>query len=90
MHYHVMSTVGITTPVASLTFDNYEESMEMFVRLSNQLFSHLMEPDATSALQRAREAMEADDSMGSFSGTQAMGFVWQRCEEDQCLTATWN
>lgn len=87
-HYHVIPAVEMVVPLASTTFENYEDSLETYVRLSTELFAHAL-PLGDLAIEHARDATGDGEALGSCVGNEALAIVWLRCDGD-CASGTWN
>lgn len=87
-HYHVISSKGLRTAIASATFDSYEESLFVYVRLSTEFFSNIVGASALS-IENARKATANGKAHGAFCGTDDFAFVWMRCS-GTCVSGTWN
>jgi hypothetical protein len=85
-HYHVLSAVGFTIPLISVKFDNYEDSLEAYVKLSTGFFSHQFK-GGDLAIENARASTMG--GIGSLTGGQNLAIVWLRCE-GKCNSGTWN
>lgn len=88
-HYHLVMTRGGVFPMASVKYDNYEDSLVDYVGLSVRLFGHLQEHAGTLSVERAKQATCDGEAQGSFIGVPSMGLYWIRCE-DVCISYTWN
>ena len=87
-HYHVLSTRGLRSVIASVIFDTYEESLLVYTQLSTEFFQRLHGAEELS-IDNARLATENGKAAGAFVGTHDLAFVWMRCDE-RCASGTWN
>lgn len=88
MHYHVITAKNWTNALASIVFDNYEDSLLAYTTLSTELFAN-MNTDGQLSLENAREATLNGEAHGAYCGNDSIAFFWMRCNE-RCSSGTWN
>lgn len=87
-HYHVCPVVDVYTPLASIRYDNYEDSVAALVALSNAFYAH-RNRRGTLAIEYAQSATGYGDGEAAFIGPPGLGVLWVRCDSD-CISPTWN
>lgn len=87
-HFHVIPVVAMDIPLASLEFENYEDSLEAYVRLSTELYAK-HSPKGALAIENARAATYKDGAVGTWVGVKELSLVWLRCDSP-CFSNTWN
>lgn len=87
-HYHLITAVNLDQATASVVYDNYEDSVEAWVKLCTTLFTSVKE-DGTLSIEHAKAATENGKGFMAVSGTKALCVYWMRCE-DSCYSITWN
>lgn len=87
-HYHVSTVVNMFTALASVRYDNYEDSLQAYVALSNTLYAHRNRPGNLS-IENARQATENGEGEAALIGPEILAVLWCRCETD-CVSPTWN
>lgn len=87
-HFHLM-IVRHTYPVYVLRFDNYEDSLQTYVKFSTMFFSHLVSSSAL-AIEKARAATGGGTGEGAIVGPPNCAIMWMRCDMNPCMSGTWN
>lgn len=89
-HFHVCTGPRENIPVSDVLFDEYEDSVQCFVTLSNYLFSELRGSDYDLTIEQALEATGNGDNRGAFVGTHTLTVYWLRCEDEPHSIPAWN
>lgn len=90
-HYHVIAAVNTSTPVSSISYDSYEDSIESWVKLSTHFFGHLRDELGGMEIEKAKLATGNGTGTVEIArvGTNSLCFYWTLCEET-CYSITWN
>lgn len=83
-----MPTVGGSTAICTLRYENYEDALYRFVALTTTMFSANVEDNEGLSIESALAATA--DGNGASSGDEVLGFVFLPCEDEPCVAATWN
>lgn len=87
-HFHVMM-VSWPHPLVSLPFDNYEDSLVTYVKLSNAFYGHNVKSGQLS-LENAKHSTMNGEADGSYMGAPTCGIFWVKCDLDPCMHGSWN
>lgn len=88
-HYHVL-TAPMGVPLTDLTFDEYEESLFVFMKLANAMFRELRGSDYDLSLGQALAATAYGEARGAYCGPPSLTLYWLRCEEEVHSIPSWN
>ena len=88
-HYHVITATNVDTAIASVKYDNYEDSLEQWVKLSTRFFGHIGKELGGLQIEHAKAATNNGAGYMARAGSQTLCFYWMRCE-DACFSITWN
>lgn len=75
---------------SDIRYETYEDSIWDFVTLSHEFFSHTVENAESLSIDNAFASTGSGDGYISYVGTDGYVIMWQRCEEDICIRASWN
>jgi len=100
-HYHLYMGCLNGPPLREMKFEDYEESIQQFAGLSNQMFGKTAEPDTFSIINayRATQFGESQivvvgglpvfDSVGNLITHAGLCVYWMKCDI-QCRTSSLN
>lgn len=88
-HFHVVAAGNTSVSIASVRYENYEDSLKSWVNLSNMLFKNIEDDLGGLAIENARLATQNGEGKMARVGTNSLCFYWMRCE-DECFSITWN
>ncbi len=100
MHYHVMLIANAVPPLMNMQFDDYDESLRHFVKLSKNLFGHYDTPESLTVLNAYTATHFGQSIATSVGGLQiidqdknlitivGLSVIWRKC--DGCLNVTMN
>lgn len=88
-HFHLIAATKSDISVASVVYDNYEDSVDSWVKLCTMLFSKADINTGALAIENALAATGHGKGVLAVSGTDALCIYWMRCE-DSCYSVTWN
>jgi len=74
--------------LASIVYDNYEDSIAAYVRLATELFGSIV-PVTDLSIENAQRATDYGKGAAALVGTDQLSFIWMKCEEG-CRSGTWN
>lgn len=89
MHYHVIPAGNTNVAIASIRYDNYEDSVEAWVKMSTGMFGHLKEQMGSMEIEKAKRATDNGEGEMARVGTNSLCFYWTRCDRN-CYSVTWN
>ena len=89
IHFHVIAARFGSIAIASARYENYEDSIADWVKLSNYVFKDIEEEFGGLAIENAMDATDHGEGMMARVGTSALCFYWSRCDEE-FYSVTWN
>lgn len=81
MHYHLVAGMVSGVAYAESRIDSYDESIDKFMGLTDELFSHLFTEEHNLTRERLVEEIERKDGKPIMVGTPLLCLVWFPCEE---------
>ena len=90
MHFHVISAKNGYRAISNVRFDDYDEGLLAYVRLTQQFFEDTVDEPSMLSLAYAKAATGWGDGHGAFVGTDQISLYFIPCDEPKCYSPTWN